>query len=135
YPQARRGRAGAGMVHRISFRVGSEDALDFWAERLGSEGIDVEREGNALRFPDPEGLGLELRAEETDDEPLVADHPEITGEHALQGFAGVRAYADDPERSRAFLEQGLAFEPDGEGWESRGDDRGSFYGYDEPPAE
>src|SRR5215510_628342 len=34
YPGAQRGRAGAGMVHRVVFRVGGEDALDFWAERL-----------------------------------------------------------------------------------------------------
>src|SRR5437667_9287888 len=38
YPGARRGRAGAGMVHRITWRVASEGALDFWAERLGREG-------------------------------------------------------------------------------------------------
>ena len=34
YPGVPRGRAGAGMIHRITFRVGSEAALDFWAERL-----------------------------------------------------------------------------------------------------
>ena len=38
YPGARRGRAGAGMVHRVVFRVGSEEALDFWAERLAQGG-------------------------------------------------------------------------------------------------
>ena len=43
YPGARRGRAGAGMVHRITWRVGSEEALDFWADRLDSEGIETER--------------------------------------------------------------------------------------------
>src|SRR5215204_2540824 len=34
YPGARKGRAGAGMVHRIVWRVVSEDTLDFWEERL-----------------------------------------------------------------------------------------------------
>src|SRR3954462_9452103 len=34
YPGAIPGRAGAGMVHRIVWRVGSADALSFWAERL-----------------------------------------------------------------------------------------------------
>src|SRR3712207_8296762 len=34
YPGARPGRAGAGMVHRITWRVGSVDALAFWEERL-----------------------------------------------------------------------------------------------------
>src|ERR1700693_2338422 len=43
--------AGAGMVHPVVWRVGSTDALDFWAERLG-----VEREGDVVRFADPEGL-------------------------------------------------------------------------------
>ena len=43
YPGARRGRAGAGMVHTISFRVGSEEALDFWEARLGGEGIATRR--------------------------------------------------------------------------------------------
>jgi glyoxalase family protein len=135
YPQARPGRAGAGMVHRIVYRVGSEDALDFWAERLGSEGINVERDDGRLRFDDPEGLGLELAVVQTDDEPLVAEHPEIPYELALQGFDAVRAYAD-PDGSRRFLEETLSFQPQGEGvWEARGDSRGGFYAYDTPPAD
>jgi glyoxalase family protein len=135
YPQARRGRAGSGMVHTIVFRVGSDEALDFWAERLGAEGVQVERDGNALRFQDPEGLGLEIAAVETDDEPLIADHPDIPADVALQGFDSVRAYAA-PDPSKRFLEETLAFEPKAEGeWEVRGDRRGSHYGYDEPPAD
>src|SRR3954464_2244519 len=34
FPGARRGQAGDGMVHRILWRVGSGQALDFWADRL-----------------------------------------------------------------------------------------------------
>ena len=57
YPGAQRGRAGRGMVHRIEWRVASEDALSFWAERLGGEGVEVARPGaERLRFADPEGL-------------------------------------------------------------------------------
>src|SRR3989454_7496564 len=37
YPGARRGRAGAGMVHTVAFRVASEEALDFWERRLAAE--------------------------------------------------------------------------------------------------
>jgi len=37
YPGARRGRAGAGMVHRVVFRVADSAALDFWADRLVTE--------------------------------------------------------------------------------------------------
>jgi glyoxalase family protein len=135
YPGARRGRAGAGMVHRVVWRVASEEALDFWEERLSGE-TAVEREPGRLRFADPEGLGLELAVVETDDEPLAALHPEIPAEHALQGFDGVRAFASNPDASAGFLEQAVGFEPAGERstWEARGDRRGSWYAYDPAPA-
>jgi glyoxalase family protein len=135
YPHAPPGRAGRGMVHRIVFRLGSEQALDFWEERLATEGVSAERDDNALRFEDPEGLALELAVVETDDDPLIAEHPEIPAELALQGFDGVRAYAD-PAPSKQFLEETLSFEPTGDGgWEVRGAKRGSWYAYDDPPAE
>src|SRR5919204_5144082 len=40
YPGAARGRPGRGMIHRVVFRVHSEDALDFWQERVGGERRD-----------------------------------------------------------------------------------------------
>ena len=134
YPGLPRGRAGAGMVHTVAWRVGSDEALSFWADRLTAEGADVERQGDRLRFGDPEGLGLEIGLVDTDDEPLVARHPEIPAELALQGFDGVRAYAADPEASRELLEETLGFAPGGGAeWEARGESRGSFYVYDAPP--
>src|SRR5690349_22595308 len=39
YPGAGRGRPGAGMVHRIVWRVGAPAALDFWEERLRANGV------------------------------------------------------------------------------------------------
>jgi glyoxalase family protein len=136
YPGLPRGRAGAGMVHTVSFRVASEEALSFWVDRLGDEGINSELDGLRLLFADPEGMRLELAAVETDDRPLTANHPDIPAELAVQGFDGVRAYASEPDASRAFLEEAVAFEPTGErSWEVRGEDRGSFYAYDEPPVE
>jgi glyoxalase family protein len=136
YPGAIPGRAGAGMVHTVVFRVGSEDALDFWADRLAHEGVDTERGDKRLRCTDPEGLALELAVVDTGDEALTADHPEIPAEHAIQGFDSVRAYAQDPERSRQLLEKTLGFEPKGSSeWEVRGESRGGHYVYEQPPAE
>jgi glyoxalase family protein len=132
YPGARQGRAGVGMVHRVVWRVAGDEALDFWEERLRSEGVEVSRESGQLRFSDPEGLDLELTVAETDDEPLIAEHPEIPAELALQGFEGVRAYTIAPEASRGFLAETLGFETtDGTSYEARGQERGSFYVYDE----
>src|SRR4051794_2570367 len=125
YPGSPPGRAGDGMVHRVVFRVGSEAALDFWAKRTGGT-----RENGGVLFHDPEGLALEVVVDDSGDTPLVARHPEIPEELALRGFAGVRAYASDPDESAGLL-SGLGFEP---GWEARGDERGGFYVYDEPPA-
>ncbi len=136
YRGARPGRAGAGMVHRIVWRVASEQALDFWERRLADDGVPTARADESLRFADPEGLSLELAVVATADEPLVAAHPEIPAELALQGFDGVRAYARDPGRSRSLLEDTLGFAPVLDAaWEVRGERRGSFYAYDEPPPE
>jgi glyoxalase family protein len=83
---------------------------------------------------DPEGLRHELAVVETDDPPLIAEHPEVPAALALQGFDGVRAFSADPERSRDFLEQTLEFERrDGDRWEARGERRGGFYEYDAAP--
>jgi len=134
FPGAPRGRAGTGMVHRVLWRVGSEDSLAFWAERLRANGIESERGERSLLFSDPEGLDHELAVVEVDDEPLVADHPEVPAELALQGFHAVRAYSGAPDASRELLEA-LEFEPAAAGWEARGEKRGGFYIYDEPPPE
>ena len=135
YPGARQGRAGAGMVHTVRFRVPSEDSLAFWEARLADDGIESRRENGTLRFTDPEGLALELGVSDTTDEPLVAQYPEIPPEHAIQGFDGVRAYSMAPEESRAFLEGTLGFQPRDAGWEVRGDKRGGTYVYDDSPPE
>jgi glyoxalase family protein len=126
YPGVPRGRAGDGMVHRVVFRVDSEEALDFWAARTGGT-----REYGGVLLHDPEGLALELIVDTSRDEPLVAKHPEIPEEHAIRGFAGVRAYTSDVGRSAFFLHQ-LGFTP---GWEVRGNTRCAFYVYDDAPAE
>jgi glyoxalase family protein len=135
FPGAARGRAGAGMVHRIGWRVGSAEALDFWADRLRADGFDSERDAERLRFADPEGLEHELIVARTTDQPLIADHPEVPAELALAGFHSARAYTADPGRSAPLLSESLGFEPVEGSWEVRGERRGGRWHYDEPPAE
>ena len=120
FPGAARGRAGQGMVHRVSWRVGSADALDFWEERLRGSGVVAERsDEGSLRFADPEGLGLELVASDSGPE-LGARAEGIPEEHALLGFHGVRAYSRTPAASEALVRDTLGVVE---------------YAYDEPPAE
>jgi glyoxalase family protein len=117
YPGSAPGRAGAGMIHTIVWRVGSEEAIEFWRERVGS-----------VPFTDPEGLQHDLVVANVPDEPLIADHPEIPRDLALQGFEGVRAYASDPDANAGFLEA-LGF-VDGE---TRGATRGGWIRYEQAP--
>lgn len=140
YPGARPGRAGAGMIHTIVLRVGSEASLGFWRLRLADEQVESERgaDGRSLRFADPEGLGYELIVDESGDPPLTAHSPDVPQEHAIRGFAGVRAYSAAPQRSAELLRDVLGFAPADEAglrWEARGELRGGFYAYDEAPPE
>jgi glyoxalase family protein len=130
YPGAEPGRAGAGMIHTIVWRVASPEALDFWADRLG-----VERDGETLTFADPEGLRHQLVIADVPDEPLIADHPQIPHELALQGFEGVRAFARNPDlRTAPFLDT-LGFERDGDRYATRGDSRIGWIEYEPAPDE
>ncbi|HEY3542784.1 MAG TPA: VOC family protein [Gaiellaceae bacterium] len=124
YPGAQRGRAGAGMIHTVVWRVGSDEALAFWRERLGD-----------IPFEDPEGLRHDLVVATVPDQPLIADHPEIPRELALQGFEGVRAYARDVEVQTADFLAALGFERDGSRWSTRGADRVGWIEYEPAPAE
>ena len=129
YPGVARGRAGDGMIHTVRWRVGSEDALDFWAERLGEASPSPATTGARVRGS--RGSPPRARRRRDGRRPLIAKHPEIPPELALQGFDGVRAYASDPERSRSLLEEALGFVPAGDGtWEARGETRGGLYSYD-----
>ena len=134
YPGAAPGRPGAGMVHRILWRVGSPEALDFWEERLADADVASRRSDGGLIFADPEGMDHELLVSTAPDPLLTAASPEIPPEHALLGFEGARAYAADPGRSEGLLGQALGFARRGEGsWEVRGDERGGTWIYDTPP--
>jgi len=115
----------------VAWRVGSPDALEFWADRLGAEGREVEADGESLRFANPEGLQHELVVSHVEDEPLVARHPEIPPEMALQGFEGVRAYGGPSEE---FL-TALGFERQGGRWDTRAETRGGWIEYSDGPSE
>ena len=131
YPGARRGRAGAGMVHRVIFRVGSEEALDFWEERLRGAGVDVSRTPGSLAFSDPEGLGLELTVVETkrraadggaSGDPDGASDPGLRHRPAPTHATPMRA-ASSSKALSSFSRADGAFE-------ARGDQRGGLYVYD-----
>lgn len=132
FPGAAEGRAGQGMIHRITWRVENAASLDFWADRLEQRSGSVERDEDSVRFADPEGLSLEIAADASGDPPLRAKTADIPAEHALAGFEGVRAYSSEPARSEELLEL-LGFIQMSEGYRIQGQTRMSIYGYDAAP--
>ncbi len=148
FPEAGPGAHGDGMVHTIQWRVGSPEAIAFWKERLGE--LVTESDPRFLAFADPEGLRHELIAVDDADAPLAAAAEDIPAEFALQGFEGVRAYAQDPGRSAKLLET-LGFTPGetdtpdgafgtpmgtgGTVWVLAGEERHARLRYEQPPAE
>jgi glyoxalase family protein len=136
FPDAAPGRAGAGMIHRLRWRVASDEALAFWAERLGREGVELDatRGHRALHFQDPEGLALELAVVDTADDPLRAHADEIPDAYALLGFDGVRAYSPEREREDRLLTQEMGFTMTAPAsYVLEGGRRSATYAYDEPP--
>jgi glyoxalase family protein len=136
YPGAARGRVGAGCAYRVLWRVGSPEALSFWADRLASLEVvrAIEADGSVL-FANPDGLEHELVVEtDVRDAPLGAHHPEIPAEHALLGFSAVRAYSMRPQASRELLVEALgAREVDEQTLELRGEHRGGTITFDPAP--
>ncbi|HEV2998870.1 MAG TPA: VOC family protein [Solirubrobacteraceae bacterium] len=111
------GEAGAGMIHTLQLGVASEEALDFWADRLRGKDHAITREAGSLRLVDPDGLALELLLADEGNAPLRALHPEIAPEHAILGVEGARAYAlshaldvDSPEGPLTGAPKGLLTE-------------------------
>jgi glyoxalase family protein len=132
---ARRGRAGAGMIHTIQLGVASAAALDFWADRLAAKGYKSERGEQSLAFEDYDGLRLELGVPHKGahgNPPLRAQHPDVPAEHAILGVEGARAYnARSLDADRWLLTQVLGFDEvaDGE-YRLEGDERHFHWGYD-----
>jgi glyoxalase family protein len=129
---ARRGEAGAGMIHTIQLGVASAESLDFWAERLTSRGYASERNENSLAFADDDGLRLELVVAQDGNPPLRAAHLEVPTEHAILGVEGARAYiARGADADRDLLTETLGFTDHGDGeYRLQGEVRHFHWGYD-----
>jgi glyoxalase family protein len=135
-PGVTRGRPGAGMVHRLLFRVASAQALEFWERRLARAGVPNDRLADRLAFSDPEGLSLDLVIDDSEDEPLIADAPDVDQHVAIRGMHAVRAHSADPARSAPVFGEVLGMEPEGDGrWLAWGERRHGLVVYDEAPAE
>ena len=98
----------------------SDEALDFWEQRLDEAGAPTSRTRRRARLR--RSGGPRARAGRRHGARPAADRGPSRGP-GRAGAPGLRPRARlhrDPERSRELLEQGLEFEPVDDGWEVRG---------------
>lgn len=140
-PGAIRGRPGAGMVHRIRWRVADLEVLDFWSGRLNAAGVEASYEDpsareSLLRFADPEGLEHELVPVGPERVALVARSADLSPHRALRGFDGVHAYCGEPVPTADILAGRLGFDALDDGaFAVAGPRRRAHYVLDPPPRE
>ncbi len=117
WPGTPRGRIGAGQLTVTSFSIPAA-SLGYWMEGLVEAGVRFEKPEDrfgetVLRFPDPDGLRLELVAAEKDDREGWADDPAPV-EHAVRGFHHVMLVVADPSRTAKLMTEALGFRQTGE---------------------
>jgi glyoxalase family protein len=134
YPNRPPGRAGAGMIHRINWRIRNETALSFWSERLSSNGVGSQRDHAGLKFTDPEGLGLGFVIDDGLDPALaVVTSSDIPSESQLLGFEGVSAFSRDATATEELLVKTLGFTSEGGNAYLIEGERHNRYGIDPAP--
>ena len=125
------------MVHRVVWRVGSTEALDFWEQRLGDAGVTIARDGT-------QPAASATRKASTSSSPSSRPRtprwsrstPTSRRRSPSRASTASAPTRPTPTRAATLLEQRLAFEPPGDGcYKVRGERRGSWYRYDAPPTE
>ena len=107
YEGLTRGRQGKGMLNSTTFSVAAS-SFDYWTSRLQRFSIaykdPIERfDGETVvYFEDPDGLGLELVFNDTDDRTGYSRGP-IPVESAIKGFYNVEIWEEGYERTAGLL--------------------------------
>lgn len=114
WPRAVPRRRGPGTVASTGLRVGSEQALDWWASRLTSGGVThgepTEENGRAtLRLLDPEGQSLVLIDDRGLANGVVFKVEDIGEEHGVKGLGPATIEVANPRIMSGFLTDVLGF--------------------------
>lgn len=144
WPHAIRGTKGNGEAVAVSYNIPTA-SLTYWQERLQAKGIQAgelqTRFGQTvLPFPDPDGIMIELVA--NDDHATIEhwDAGEVPAEHAIRGFHGVTLWVHDAKQTAVILTDSLRYtQTASEGNRTRfagaGGDRGLYVDIVERPGQ
>ncbi|TQN32140.1 glyoxalase family protein [Haloactinospora alba] len=114
WPEAPRGRVGAGQATTTSFSV-PEGSIGWWEHHLDSLGVATTRpterlDEDVLSLKDPDGLAIELVASADHHDTDPWDGGEVPTEHAIRGIRGVTLTEHDLDRTAGMLNGKLGFQ-------------------------
>lgn len=114
WPDAPRGRRGAGQIGTIAFSIPPQ-SMDYWIERLSRHnlligGPNTRFDEQVLSLFDPDGLALELVAHSDTEKYDAWKDSSVAAEHAIRGFHSVTLMEARPEYTAALLTGGLGFQ-------------------------
>lgn len=114
WPDAPKGRRGAGQIGTISFSVPPQ-SLDFWNERLARHNVlvggpNTRFDERVLSFFDPDGLALELVAHVQTASYDAWKGSSVPAEYAIRGFHSVTLMERRLDHTAALLTGGLGFQ-------------------------
>ncbi len=114
WPDAPKGRRGAGQIGTITFSIPLQ-SMDYWIERLSRHnlligGPNTRFDEQVLSFFDPDGLALELVAHSGTEKYDAWKGSSVPAEHAIRGFHSVTLMEARPEYTAALLTGGLGFQ-------------------------
>jgi glyoxalase family protein len=118
WPNARRGRQGAGQAAVTSFAI-VPGSVGFWLERLLKHGVEFEQPATrfdgerVIALKDPDGLLLELvshqRAEQCKQPTDLGAEAQVPTAHGIRGLYSVTLWQDGHQRSADLLTGSLGF--------------------------
>jgi glyoxalase family protein len=125
------GQRGNGEAGATAYSVAT-DSIGFWQDYLKQQGINLEgiqqRFGaNVLAFDDPDGLRLELVAQEDAPQVPFWEAGPIPQEHILRGFHSVTLWLSEVEPTAQLLTEHLGYQfvaQEGHRYRFQGDDEG-----------
>jgi glyoxalase family protein len=113
FPDAARGKRGAGEISAVAFSVPA-GSLEFWAERLSRSGIELngpqKRFGEeVVSFHDPDGMEVELVADPSLNGVPGWTGSAVDGRYAIRRFHGVTIMHRELGPAGAFLTDVMGF--------------------------
>ena len=116
WPDARRGRQGAGQIAVASFAI-MPSSLGFWIERFIKYHVDFSQpvsrfdDERVIAFKDPDGLMIELVAHASAESRPKWNSTAVPADHSIRGVYSVTLWQESCDLTGKLLTETLGFQP------------------------